>query len=165
MSDLPFSIPTSQPLLKEYVKIQDLEAKIYGFIDDQQGTAPEILGATGDDVTILESSSSPVRFDTSTGKYTVLNDGVFLVSIAVRGGDTTASTARQRLAIYKNDVRPDAVSSFMPRDNAGRHYIEMSQLFVCSAGDTISVYIVDNVPNVGSARTIYRFEMFVVKIY
>tara|TARA_R110002050_G_scaffold270975_1_gene414070 strand:+ start:12 stop:509 length:498 start_codon:yes stop_codon:yes gene_type:complete len=165
MSDFPFSIPRrADSTTQEYVKIADYEFKVYGYI--QEGVDdPEILGATGSDVTILESSSTPVRFNTSTGKYTVLNDGVFLVAIAVRGADSNSTSARQRVSICKNDIQPTEVNSFMPMDSNKRHFYEMSQLFVCSTGDTLSAYLVDNYPNDTAARGIDMFRMFIVKIY
>ena len=170
MSDFPFSIPRrTDDTTREYVKVADYVAKEYPLIngtDNPPDSTPSILGATGSNTNILESSSTPSSYNTTTGKYTVLNDGVFLVSIAVRGADTGDAGARQRCSICKNGVQPTLVGSFMPRDNfsAARHFYEMSQLLVCSAGDTISAFLIDNVPNVAADKTIQLFEMFIVKI-
>ena len=167
VDNITFSDGTSQAttaaITQEYVKIADYASVRYPFINNTDDT-PSILGATGS-VSILVSSSTQHRFNTSTGKYTVLNDGIFLVSIAVRGADTTDTGARQRVSICKNDVQPSFVLSYMPTDNGGRHFYELSQLFVCSADDTLSAYLVDNYPNDSAANTIHLFEMFIVKIY
>ena len=165
MSDFPFSIPRrSDDTIQEYVKIADWQHKVYPYINNTDAT-PSILGATGTDVTILESSSLPTSFDTATGKYTVLNDGIFLISVAIRGADSNDGLARQRVTICKNDVQPTEAQSFMPMDSSKRHFYELSEIFVCSAGDTLSAWLVDNVPNVAAALTINMFRMFIVKIY